>query len=54
MAVPVCWARGSTSMVYVPVTGSVNVSRNPVGVEKNGAVSDAPLGWRIVKKAPSL
>ena len=29
------WSRGSTVIVYVPVTGSVNMSRKPVGPETN-------------------
>ena len=50
-----CWSRGSTVIVYVPVTGNVNVSRNAVGAARRTAIATvAAVRMRTVRSTPGI
>src|SRR5438105_2950113 len=51
---PVFAPDGSTVIVYVPATGSVNADPDPVAADTDNVETVPPLGWRTVKTAPGI
>ena len=54
VSVPTNWSRGSTVIVYVPVTASVNALRVAVGPEANNVATLLPLGLRTMRSTPGI
>src|SRR5271166_1063582 len=54
VSVPVNGPCGPTVMVYVPVTGNVNVLPVALASAVDNVVTTAPLGSRIVRSTPAM